>query len=298
MASIESSYDVVIVGGGPAGTTCGHLLAKKGHSVLIVEKEEHPRFRIGESLLPHSTKVWDELGLFDVFENGPYARKYGAWFDFADGDDPEYFYFGHDNPKRGDWAWNVERSWFDKVLWDAALDAGARGIQNTEVTKFHVEGEGSAATISGVDLKTADGEMHSVKARLTIDASGRLSLIGKRLKLRTPDPRLNQVAMYAHYDNSTPVSGKDAGTIGIIATADGWSWAIPFADGKISVGFVVKNTAFAERVKGRTPHDVFQDYVAETPAVHNRLGPEAELSREVETTANFSSSSNLLSGLE
>jgi len=286
--TIEDQYDVVVVGGGPAGTTCGHLLAKKGHKVLIVEKEEHPRFRIGESLLPHSTKVWDELGLFDVFENGPYARKYGAWFDFADGAEPEYFYFGLDNPKRGDWAWNVERSWFDQILWNAAMDAGAQGVQNTEVTRFHVDGEGASARISGVDLTTADGQAKTVTARLTIDASGRLSLIGKLLGLRTPDPRLNMVAMYAHYEGSTLVTGKDAGTIGIIALADGWAWAIPFADGKISVGFVVRNTAFAARVKGRTPDDVFLDYVAETPAVHDRLGPDAVLSRAVETTANFS----------
>ncbi|MCO4770725.1 MAG: tryptophan 7-halogenase [Deltaproteobacteria bacterium] len=296
MANLEDNYDVVIVGGGPAGTTCGHLLAKRGHRVLMVEKEEHPRFRIGESLLPHSTKVWDELGLFEVFEKGPYARKYGAWFDFADGTEPETFYFGQDNPKRGDWAWNVERSWFDQILWDAALAAGANGVQNAEVTAFHKEGEGAAASISGVDVRTQDGTSHSIKARLTIDASGRLSLVGKLLGLRSPDPRLNMVAMYGHYENTPTLTGKDAGTIGIIAMADGWAWVIPFDEGKVSVGIVARNTAFAERVKGRKPADVFLDYVAETAAVHDRLGPDPVLCRDVESTANFSFRCSALAG--
>jgi len=288
MDTIKHQYDVVIVGGGPAGTTCGHLLAKRGWDVLMVEKEEHPRFRIGESLLPHSTKVWDELGLFDRLEAGPFDRKYGAWFDFAAGDDPEYFYFGHDNPKRGDWAWNVERSWFDKMLWDAALEAGAQGVENAEVTRFHTEGEGAAATIRGVDLTLADGSAKSVTSKLTIDASGRVSLIGKLLGLRVADPKLNMVAMYAHYEGAHRIEGKDAGTIAIIALADGWSWAIPFADGAISVGMVVNNGAFAEKVKGRKPAEVFAEYVAATPAISGRLGPDARISREVETTANFS----------
>lgn len=294
--TIEDQYDVVIVGGGPAGTTCGHLLAKKGHSVLMVEKDEHPRFCIGESLIPNTNGVWDELGLFEKFEDGPYTRKYGAWFDFADGADPEYFLFGGDEPQRGDWSWNVDRSWFDEVLWTSALEAGAQGVQNTEVTAFHVDGEGASARISGIDVKTADGQTKSISARLTIDASGRQSLIGKRLGLRTPDPRLNMVAMYAHYDGATVVEGRNKGTIAIIGIADGWAWAIPLLDGRISVGFVIRNSAFAKGVKGSSPQEIFTRYVDETPAIHNRLGPDATLSREVETTANFSFRCSALSG--
>lgn len=288
MTKVKDSYDVVIVGGGPAGTTCGHLLAKRGWDVLIVEKEEHPRFRVGESLLPHSTRVWDELGLFERFEAGPYARKYGAWFDFADGGGHEFFYFGEDTPKRGDWSWNVERSWFDTILWEAALEAGAQGIQNTEVTRFHMEGTDASAVIKGVDLRLQDGTERSVTARLTIDASGRQSLIGKMLGLRSPDPRLNMVASYAHYENMVPIEGKDAGTIGIVALADGWSWLIPFSDGKCSVGFVVRNTAYAAKVKGSTPTEVFENYASETGAVRDWLGPDVVMTRPVETTANFS----------
>jgi flavin-dependent dehydrogenase len=295
MSELQDSYDVVIVGGGPAGTTCGHLLAKRGWSCLILEKEEHPRFRIGESLIPHSTRVWDELGLFDRLEASKYARKYGAWFDFSDGTRPEFFYFGQDNPKRGDWAWNVERTWFDKMLWDAALEAGAQGVENTEVLRFHKEGDGPTARISGVDVRLPDGSERAITARLTIDASGRLSLIGKLLGLRTPDPKLNMVAMYAHYENAPMPEGKDAGTIGIVAVADGWSWLIPFRDGATSIGFVVRNTAFAERVKGSSPAAVFESYVRETPAVRDRLG-EAVISRPVETTANFSFRCSHLAG--
>ncbi len=286
-APIQDHYDVVIVGGGPAGTTCGHLLAKKGWSVLVVEKAEHPRFQIGESLLPFSTRVWDELGVWDQLEASPYARKYGAWFDFQEGDAPEDFCFGGDNPGRGDWAWNVERPWLDQMLWNAAVAAGANGIQNTEAS-FVVDGEGAQATVSGVDLALPDGTSKRVLARLTIDAAGRGSLLGARLQIRRPDPRLNMMAMYAHFTGARVIEGDTGGFIGIIAIADGWGWVIPFADGAISVGIVVRNTAFAERVKGSTPEDVFSAYLAQTPAMLNRMGPDVSRTTQVRTTGNYS----------
>ncbi len=285
--TISESYDVVIVGGGPAGTTCGHLLAKRGWSVLVVEKAEHPRFQIGESLLPFSTRVWDELGVWDTLEASCYTRKYGAWFDFQEGAAPEDFWFGGENPGRGDWAWNVERPWLDEMLWNAALAAGANGIQNTEAS-FLIEGTGVGATVSGVDLKLPDGSDKRVTARLTIDAAGRGALLGSQLKIRRPDPKLNMMAMYAHYDGARVVDGDSGGFIGIIAIADGWGWVIPFADGAVSVGIVVHNTAFAERVKGRRPADVFAEYVAETPGMGVRLGPDAVQSTEVRSTGNYS----------
>lgn len=284
---LKDSYDVVVVGGGPGGTTVGHLLAKRGWDVLVLEKAEHPRFMVGESLLPMSTQVWDELGVWETFDNSRYDRKYGAWFDFADGQDPEPFVFGGDAPKRGDWSWNVERAWFDEVLWNAAVAAGVDGRQNTAVTRFLTDGEGTSATVRGVEVETPDGPKQ-VTARLTVDASGRQSLLGRQLGIRAADPKLNMTAMYAHYSGATLVPGQDAGTITILGTAWGWIWMIPFSTGDISVGIVVRSPEFAKRVKGRKPADVYDELLAEIPSVSQRLGPEATRTRDVETTANFS----------
>lgn len=286
-APIKDSYDVLVVGGGPGGTTVGHLLAKKGWDVLIVEKEQHPRWQIGESLLPYSTRVWDELGVWDTLEASAYERKYGAWFDFHEGHDPEAFWFGGDNPGRGDWAWNVERSWLDEMLWKAALAAGAQGAENTEAA-FLIEGSGVSAKVTGADLTLADGSTKRVTARLTVDAAGRTSVLGSALGIRRPDPKLNMMAMYGHYRGAQTFPGNLGGFISIIGIADGWGWAIPFHDGRISVGMVVRNTAFSERIKGRTPADVFAEYVAATPAITDRLGPDAVLDSEVRTTGNYS----------
>ena len=286
-SQIADSYDVVVVGGGPAGTTLGHLLSKRGHSVLMVEKDQHPRWQIGESLLPYSTKVWDELGIWDKLEASRYPRKYGAWFDFREGIEPEAFTFGGDSPKRGDWAFNVERPWFDEMLWEAALEAGAKGIQQT-TADFVVDGSGVGATVSGVDLTFADGSTKRVSARLTVDAAGRGAVLGTKLKIRTPDPKLNMMALYGHYEGALQFEGQRSGIISIIAIADGWGWAIPFDDGRISIGMVVRNTSFAQRIKGRTPKDVFLELVAETPAIADRLGPEATLTSQIWSTGNYS----------
>jgi flavin-dependent dehydrogenase len=281
--NLREQYDAIVVGGGPAGTSFAHLLCRRGFDVLMVERDRHPRFSVGESLLPASTPVWRELGLVERFEKAGFVRKYGAYFCFQDGAAPEYFHFPSATRVLGEHAYEVPRAEFDRVLWDAAVEAGVTGIDRTAVSGFLFAGERA----TGVRLRGPDGADTRVMARLVADCSGRATLLGRQLGLREPDRRLEKVALYRHYGDVLRSTGEDAGTIGIIATDFGWMWFIPFADGAASVGAVVHREHYAERRKAGLDHEaIWAELLEQVPAVSNRLVGALPI-RPVEAKADF-----------
>ncbi len=294
VAALDAAYDVVLVGGGPAGTTAGHYLAQKGHKVLIVERGRHPRFSIGESLLPATTEVWRDLGLLERIEAAGFIRKFGAYFDFNTGTGPEYFHFPDASRAKAQFSYEVPRGEFDEILWSAALEAGAQGIQDTAVREFLGGQDGDP--ITGVKLRGSCGTERDIKSRLVLDCSGRSTLLAKQLDLRVTDPYLNKVAFYSHYRGAFRSSGEDEGTIAIIAIDEGWLWVIPFAGELSSVGAVVDNAVFkAWKNEGLDREGMWARILEATPPVSRRLAG-AEQVRPVETAANFSYCCTQLAG--
>jgi flavin-dependent dehydrogenase len=272
-----------VIGGGPAGTTFAHLLQRAGHSALIVENARHPRFCVGESLLPATMPLWQRLGVAERFERAGFVRKYGAYFCFEHGERPEYSHFPNASRRIADHAYEVRRAEFDSILWDAALEAGADARDETLAEEVVFE----AARATGVRLRLADGTRAQVGARLVADCSGRATLIGRQLALRERDPRLHRVALYCHYDDAIRSTGEDAGTIAIVATPFGWMWLIPFSDGGASVGAVLDRDWFSERRRaGRDRDAIWSEVLEVVPAVAQRLRG-GVLARPVEATADF-----------
>jgi len=289
---LSENWDVVVVGGGPAGTTCAHLLAKAGLRVLLVERDRHPRFCVGESLLPCTTPVWERLGLLPRFAEAGFIQKYGAYFCFDEGTRTEYFHFGDAARAKAQHAYEVPRDEFDKILWDAAVQAGAVCLDKTRVLSFDADG----SRITGVTVRTEDGAERSIRARLTLDCGGRATLLGKQLGLREPDPVLDQVALYAHYEDVILAADDDAGTIGIIATDWGWMWFIPFSGNRASVGAVVHNDQFkAWKREGLDREAIWSRILDETRATRSRVA-HGRRTRPVEVTANFSYRCRQLAG--
>jgi len=280
---LRERYDAIVVGGGPAGTSFAHLLCRAGFDVLLVERDRHPRFSVGESLLPASMPVWRELGLVERFEEAGFVRKYGAYFCFQDGAAPEYFHFPAATRVLGEHAYEVPRADFDRLLWDAASEAGVTAVDRTAASRFLFEG----GRATGVVLRGPDGREARVTARLLADCSGRATLLGRQLGLREPDRRLEKVALYCHYADVLRSTGQDAGTIGIIATDFGWMWFIPFADGAASVGAVMHRELHAARRKAGLDHDaIWKELLARVPAVSRRLVGSQQI-RPVEAKADF-----------
>ena len=281
---LRERYDAIVVGGGPAGTTTARILARAGYDVLLLERERHPRFCIGESLLPATMPLWRRLGLVERLEKAAFPRKYGAYFCFADGARPEYSHFPNASRRIADHAYEVRRAEFDRILWQAALEDGVDGREETGAEEVVFEG-GRAA---GVRVRTAEGGTREVRARLVVDCSGRATLLGRQLALRERDPHLHKVALYCHYADAIRSTGEDAGTIAIVATDFGWMWLIPLSGGAASVGAVLHRDWFgARRRAGRDNDALWAEILAAVPAVSRRLRG-ALPTRPVEAAANFS----------
>src|SRR5215468_1803187 len=274
--ALREHYDAVVIGGGPAGTTFAHLLSRAGRAVLLVERARHPRFSVGESLLPATMPLWQRLGVAERFEKAGFVRKYGAYFCFADGDRPEYSHFPNASRWVADHSYEVRRADFDQILWDAALETGLDARDGTLVEEVVFEG----ARATGVRLRLAGGRPAQVGARLVADCSGRATLIGAQLALRDRDPNLHRVALYCHYGDAIRSTGDDAGTIAVVATGFGWMWLIPFADGGASVGAVLDRDWYrTRRVAGADRDAIWNEVLSLVPAVANDFARYARESR-------------------
>ena len=153
-ATIENDYDVIVVGGGPAGSTTGAMLAKQGHRVAILEKEHFPRYHVGESLMPFCYYSLERLGLLDQIKEIGYTQKLSVQFVNMDGRRSSPFYFFQHNDHPSSYTWQVERAEFDQMLFKRAAEFGAETIEGIRVTQFLRNDSGA---VVGVQAKDFDG---------------------------------------------------------------------------------------------------------------------------------------------
>ncbi|MFI6875891.1 NAD(P)/FAD-dependent oxidoreductase [Streptomyces sp. NPDC050400] len=276
----KETADVVVIGAGPAGAVSAYMLAKQGHSVLLLEKEPNPRFHIGESLLPYMMGLFERIGLRDVVAAQGYVPKFGG--EFIDPTEKKFFegVFRADFTKQGegrhDNAFQVQRQRFDRMLAEQAQAAGARLLLGANVGELLMDGD----RMVGVRYEH-DGEQHEVHASYVIDASGRSGRIAHRFGLRKTLEKLRMVAVYRHYSGLDESHNPGVeGDIQVGAHDDGWVWAIPLSKDSISVGTVMPRDV----LRGSTPEQLFEEHVARIPRITARLkGTEPAMDLKIET---------------
>lgn len=278
----ESDCDVLIIGGGPAGSTAAALLAERGYRATLLEKSYHPRFHIGESLLPANLPLLERLGVADAVK-AIGMKKWGADFVSPWHDHMQSFEFADALDKSMPMAYHVRRAEFDEILIRNAERKGARVAEGCRVQEVHFlpAGEGVLAR-----AQHDDGVVETVHARFALDASGRDTFLGNHFKAKRRNKRHNSAAIYAHFSGGERNPGRAAGNISIFWFEHGWFWFIPLVDGASSVGAVIWPYYMKTRRK-RPLEQFFEETIALCPPLKERL-KHARLASPVEAAGNYS----------
>ena len=254
MVSIKTkTYDAIVIGGGPAGSTVAALLAEKGREVVVLEKSKFPRYHVGESLMPYCYFTFERLGIVDQLNERAYTQKHSVQFVTSDGkiSAPFYFFQHLDHPAAT--TWQVKRSEFDDLMLENARAKGAEVREETQVVDFIYED----GRVVGVVAESAAGERYELNAQITIDASGRDGIFQSKKKWRRRDPKLNKIAIWTLYKGAKRDPGLDEGATTVAYLEDrGWFWNIPLRDNIVSSGIVAERDYLYKDT--RDPKEIFE----------------------------------------
>ena len=265
----EYDFDFAVAGGGPAGSSAAIALARRGHRVVLFERETFPRFHIGESLLSTANDAFAALGVTEKIEKAGFPEKWGARLFTHDGRSGRGVDFTDVREVTRPQTYQVCREEFDRILIDHAREVGVDVRQGHRVTACEFS---PAAAV--LDFMHRDhGPGGRIRVRAVVDATGRQGLLARKYNLRTDEPRLANIAVFSHYRNVPRLPGQRPDDIRLIARSDsGWFWIIPISKELTSVGVVLPRRLYLHGPDG-SPEERLDRAIADTPAV-------AELMRE------------------
>ena len=298
--SVETNWDAIVIGGGPAGSSVSAILAEYGHRVLVLEREKFPRYHIGESLIPFTYQPLERLGLIPLMKSSGFVKKYSVVFISRSGkaSEPFYFFNRYDRNSVAQ-TWQVLRSEFDQILMDNARSKGATVMEEVAVRELIWEGTGekeqrgkgaegtvrnevSSAPLHlpssapghrvvGVRAQLKSGETVEFRAPITLDCSGKEAFTSVRNGWRMKDPYLNKVAVWTYYKGSKREPGIDEGATTVAYVPEkGWFWHIPQHNDMVSVG-VVAEGKYLTRDGVREPEKIFKREIEQNAWIKDHL---------------------------
>jgi flavin-dependent dehydrogenase len=261
--------DVLVIGGGPAGSTVSTLIAQKGYKVRLFEREHFPRFHIGESLIPCTYFVLERLNMLPKLQKSQFVKKYSVQFINEHGKLSEPFYFVEHKNHPSSQTWQVLRSELDEMLLNNAREHGVEVEEGVHVLNVLWEGERAV----GARIKREDGTQQDVRAKVVVDASGQSSVIMDRLNLREWDPVLKKAALWTYWEGAQRDTGRDEGATLVIQVKgkNGWFWYIPQHDNVVSVGVVASYEYLFKNRPGKSHEQIYFEEVDRCPGLIPRL---------------------------
>ena len=271
----NDSYDCVVIGAGPGGSTTAALVAQRGWKTALLEREKMPQFKVGESLMPETYWVFEKLGVVDEFNQLGFTRKHGVQFVTSKGKESKPFIFSEHDDRPCSVTWHVERSKFDETLYEAARKRGATCLDETRVMDVDFKENGSHS----VTVQDSQGKQRTLKARVVVDATGQQAFLASRMGTKEINPNLKKAAIWTYFKDAERAGGNNPEVTCILHTntKDAWFWYIPLGDETVSVGLVADNDYLLKR--SGSPEQTFQAEMKNCPGVQRRLRDAKQASR-------------------
>jgi flavin-dependent dehydrogenase len=266
---MNTNYDVIVVGGGPAGSTVASILAREGRKVVLFEKERFPRHHIGESLMTDTYFTFQRMGLLEKMKQSPFVRKYSVQFANPAGRESRPFYFFEANHHESAVTWQVTRAQFDLMLIEHAADQGATVYQETQIKRVLFDEERAC----GVEAQMADGSIQQFEAPVVVDATGQTAMLSNKFGWRVRDPKLKKAVLYSYFKGAHREPDLNGGATLVLRTpkgSNGWFWYIPLENDITSVG-VVADPEYLVKDRGQDLAKIFQEEIEKVQSCRRRV---------------------------
>lgn len=267
--STNNNYDVIVMGGGPAGSSVASMLAREGRQVILFEKEVFPRHHIGESLMTDTYWTFRRMGLLEKLRDSPFVRKYSVQFANAAGKESRPFYFFEAVHHESAVTWQVTRAKFDELLLNHAADQGATVHQGVLVKQVLFEGDQAV----GVEVQMQDGSREKFYAKVVVDATGQMAMLSNKFRWRVRDPKLKKAVLYSYWKNVHREPDLNGGATLVLRTekgSNGWFWYIPLEDDITSVG-IVADPEYLVQGRGQDLAKIYQEEIEKCEPCHKRV---------------------------
>ena len=265
----SNTYDVIVMGGGPAGSSVASILAREGRNVALFEKEQFPRHHIGESLMTDTYFTFQRMGLLEKLKQSPFVRKYSVQFANPQGKESRPFYFFEANHHESAVTWQVTRAVFDQILIEHAAEQGATVHQKTQVKQVLFEGDRAV----GVEALMTDGSLQRFNAKVVVDATGQNAMLSNKFRWRMRDPKLKKAVLYSYFKGAHREPDLNGGATLVLRTqigSNGWFWYIPLENDITSVG-IVADPEYLVKGRGQDLAKIFHEEIEKCEPCRRRV---------------------------